>query len=175
MQAFYGLIAMAIVALIGLTMQRSINGNQQRIVVNEVATDLSGVAIEIIEHIGTKAFDAKTDTNKVTTFPAVTSHYELTDPSDGLEWGGCTNYLLCEDVDDFDGMMFTWTKNELIYDVTIDVIYVDPDNPDVASGKSFAKSVEVAVTNPYMKIGSSNTPLTINMYRVFTYQRSTTL
>lgn len=175
MQAFYGLIAMGIVALLGLTMQRSINGNQQRIVVNEVATDLSGVAIEVLEHVGSKAYDAKTDTNKVTTFPAVTTYYELTDPSDGLQWGACNNYLLCDDVDDFDGMMMTWTKDGLVYDIAIDVEYVDPDNPDVATGKSFAKSVEVAVTNPYMKIGSSNTPLTINMYRVFTYQRSTTL
>ncbi len=173
MQAFYGLIAMAIVALVGLTMQRSINGNQQRIVVNEVATDLSGVAVEVLEHIGSKAFDARTDTNKVTVFPAVTSASQLTSPTDATEWGACTNYQLCEDIDDFDGMMLTRNRDGLEYQITIDVEYVDPDNPDTPSGKSYAKAVEVAVSNPYMKVGSSNTPLTVNMYRVFTYQRST--
>jgi len=97
MQTFYSLIAIALVGLLALSLHRATKGLQQRMVVNEVATQLSGVAVEILERIGQEPFDSKTDTTKVFKFPAVTDPGQLTNAA---AFGGCMDFNACEDIDE---------------------------------------------------------------------------
>jgi len=171
MQALYGLLAMALVAILSLTVMRATRSTDNSILVNEMATQASGVGVDVLEAIGRLPFDSKTDTTKVFTFPTVTSADELTGEG---SFGGCASFADCEDIDDFDGLTVTRTLDDFEYDVEIQVRYVSEDSPDVYSGgNTFAKEVRVQITNPYIFFGDPSNPLTIEMRRVFTYQRAT--
>jgi len=171
MQTFYSLIAIALVGLLALSLHRGTKGLQQRMIVNEVATQLSGVAVETLERIGQEPFDAKTDTTKVSKFPAVTDPSQLTNAAD---FGGCFDFELCEDIDDFDGLIIVRDYETLRFTVTIGVRYVLEDQPDIPSaGPTYAKEVSVSVANPRMWFFDPSNKLTVTMSRVFTYQKAT--
>ena len=164
---------MGIVALLSMTVQRATHSIDSRKYVNEVVTRASGVATTTLEVIALRPFDEKTDTTKVTSFPAVTSAYQLTPEG---SFGGCTSFNLCEDLDDYDGMVLTRTYEGVPYTLTITVIYVDPLNPDVYSAtQTFAKEVLVEVENPYIKVGATGTPLKVPFRRVFGYDKATSI
>jgi hypothetical protein len=167
----YGILAMAIVAILSLTVMRASRSTDQSIVLNEMATQASGVGVDVLEAIGRLPFDSETDTTKVTTIPAVESADELTGEG---SFGGCTSFADCEDIDDFDGLTTTRTLDGFDYEVEIDVRYVEEDTPDTYSAtNTFAKQVRVLITNPHIYFGDPSNLLTIEMRRVFTYQRST--
>ncbi len=173
MQVFYALIAILLLALLSLTVQRTTQRLDARMHVNEVVTQASGVATSIVEAVGVRPFDSKTDTTKVTAFPAVTSENQLTA---AVNFGGCTSFLLCEDIDDFDGLVITRNRDGFEFTATITVSYVNPDNPALASGSNtYAKEVLVEITNPFLFVGSRSNLITVPFRRVFTYQKTTSI
>jgi hypothetical protein len=173
MQALYGILAMALVALLSLTVMQAKRGTDNRILVNEMATQASGVGVDILEAISRFPFDSKTDTLKVFTFPAVTSAAELTADAD---FGGATSFADAEDIDDFDGVTLVRTLDGFDYSVAVEVRYVVETTPDQYSGaQTFAKSVRLQITNPHIFFGDRSNPLTIEMRRVFTYQKATSV
>lgn len=173
MQVFYALIAIFILGLLSLTVQRSMHQLDSRMYVNEVVTQASGIATSVIDVIGSRPFDAKTDTLKVTTIPAVLSSDELTSAAG---FGGCATFLLCEDIDDFDGLVISRELNGFVFTVTISVRYVIPTDPTQTSGSNtFAKEVLVEVSNPYLFVGSQSNPITVPFRRVFSYQKTTSI
>ena len=83
---------------------------------------------------------------------------------------------LCEDLDDYDGMVLTRTVDGLPYTLTITVRYVQPLAPNVySSSQTFAKEVLVEVESPYLKVGKAGDPLKVPFRRVFTYDKATSL
>lgn len=171
MQVFYSLIAIFLLALLSLTVSRSTHRLDSRIYVNEVVTEASGVATSIIETIGQKPFDSKTDTTKVSTFPAVTSTTQLTPQAN---FGGCTVFALCEDIDDFHGLVITRQLNGFEFTATITVQYVNENDPDYLPGaQTYAKEVLVEITNRYVNSGSISAPITVPFRRIFSYQKAT--
>ena len=173
MQVFYSLIAILLVGLLSMTVQRSAHRMDSQIYVNEVVTQASGVATATLEVIGMRPFDSKTDTTKVSTFPAVTSQYQLTPEAD---FGGCVYFNLCEDIDDYDGMVIKREYDGFEYTVTITVRYVDPLNPTIYTGsQTFAKEILVEITNPYIYVGSSGNPITVPFRRIYSYQKATSI
>lgn len=160
---------MAIVALIAFTVSTSTRRSDLRMTVNEVSTQASGVAVDVIEHISRLPFDAKTDTSKVFVWPPVTSPAALT--SEG-SFGGCVSYGACESIEEFDGFTFPVIRDGFRYDVTVDVVYVLEDNPSTYSAtQTYAKQVTVSVASPHLNIGSG--PMTLQMRRVITYDKVT--
>lgn len=170
MQVFYALIAMLLLALLSLTLQRGTHSAERRQIVNEMTTQLVGVGIDVIEHIGRQPFDSQTDSNKVATVPPVTNAAQLTPKG---SFGGCTDYNACEDVDDFDGLTITRDVGGLDFDVVIEINYVDENNPDVQPGfNTFAKEIRLSISSPHLYITKS-IPLTVQIARVRAYDRAT--
>ena len=164
---------MSLVALLSLTVMQAKRGTDNRILVNEIATQASGAGVDILEAISRFPFDSKTDTLKVFTFPTVTSASELTAEAD---FGGATSFADAEDIDDFDGVTLIRLLDGFTYSVGVEVRYVMEAAPDQYSGtQTFAKEVRLQVTNPYIFFGDASNPLTIEMRRVFTYQRATSV
>lgn len=173
MQALYGILAMSLVALLSLTVMQASRSTENRIIVNEVATQATGAGVDVLEAIGRLPFDSKTDTMKVFTFPTVTGPNELTAEAD---FGGCVSFATCEDIDDFHGLTFVRTLDGFDFTVDVSVRYVVETSPDQYSGtQTFAKEVRLEITNPYIYFGSPSNPLTIELRRVFSYQRVTSV
>ncbi|MFV1981329.1 MAG: hypothetical protein ACC655_09270, partial [Rhodothermia bacterium] len=118
-------------------------------------------------------FDSKVDPDSVIVpelgYPIVLSAAQLTPES---SFGGCLDYSLCGDLDDFDGMIVTRGAGGLDYDATIEVKYVDENDPMVETGiQTFAKKVRIAVTQGSLIIGGE--PLSTSYSRVFIYDKPT--
>jgi hypothetical protein len=173
MQALYGILAMTLIALLSLTVMRAQRATETRIFVNEVATQVTGVGVDILEAIGRMPFDEKTDTTKVFTFPAVTNPNQLT-PQGSSEWGNKASFAACDDIDDFHGLTVVRNFDGFNYTVTITVRYVNLDTPEIApGGQTYAKEVLLNISNPSLYVGSPDNPITVPVRRVFTYQRAT--
>lgn len=176
MQVIYAFIAMLLVALLSLTLQRGIHSTERRQIVNEVSTQLVGVGIDVLEHIGRTTFDYAVDTNRVDIdpiedFPYVEDPAELTLPG---SFGSCSDYYSCKYIDGFDGMTVNRTVDGLDFEVDIFVQYVDEDNPDTASGvQTYAKEVRLEISSSALYLSSAANPLTVEIARVYTYQQPT--
>ena len=171
MQALYGILAMAVVAILSLTVMRASRSTDTSIRMNEITTQMSGVGVDVLEAIGREPFDSETDTTKVSTFPAVTSPAQLTDEG---SFGGCASFSACEDVDDFDDLTFTRQLDGFSYVIEIQVRYVDEDQPDVYAGtQTYAKEVRALITNQHVYLGNPSNLLTVEMRRVITYDKVT--
>ncbi len=169
MQTLYALLAMALVALLSLTVASSSRRSSQRMAVSEVSTQASGVAIDVIEQIARAPFDVATDTSKVSVWPPVSSAAGLTAEAD---FGGCAYFNTCESVEEFDGVTFDYTRDGFTYGVSIVVRYVDEDNPNYQTGsQTFAKQVTVDIASPHLQIGAA--PAVLRMQRVITYDKVT--
>jgi len=172
----YGILAILLLAFLGLNMLRGQLRTEDRMIVNEVATDLSGVAYSILDFIGRTPFDELTDESKreqPVAYPVITSTSGLTPVAN---FGGCGALTLvnptCDDIDDFDGLTGTRTVGGLDYTFTVSVRYVVPTAPETAAGgNSYAKEVEVEVSNPHLTMNGA--PLPVALRRVFTYNRHT--
>lgn len=182
-QLIYAILALLMIMFLSMNMQRNVGRDQQEQAVNEVGTQLIGVGTEVLEHIGGRYFDAYSFGNR-NQRPycgriADDQLYLLSDesrpPSDpGNTHGDCVNYVNCPYIEGFQGDTLTITRGEFDYEVVItDVEYVNPaDFNDTAWGNqpSFAKRVEVQVTNPNLYLGDDPTnTFTLEMDRVFTY------
>ena len=173
-QVIYALAALVIAAILSFQFLLGSRTTNARVHSNEILTQVSGVATEVIEDIGSRAFDNRTREDLFETPPD--SAGDLTDPGD-FGWGGTPEACdtLCMDIDDFHGLTFQEEHDGIDFEVTVTVRYVDPDNPEtVVGGKSFAKEVILEITNP--NIFFENNPdslLTIEVGRVFTYFKTT--
>lgn len=178
MQVIYAFIAMLLVALLSLTLQRGIHSTERRQIVNEVSTQLVGVGIDVLEYIGRHPFDYAVDTSRVDIdaiddFPYVTDASQLADP--GTFGGGCPDYYSCTYIDDFEAVTITRNVDGLDYQVDIFVQYVDENQPDTPSAvPTFAKEVRVEISSTSLYLSSPAYPLTVLIARVFAYDQPTT-
>ena len=180
MHLLYALLAMLLVALFSLNMQRGIHATEQQMIVNEVATQLTGVGVDVLEHIERTPFDENTDESKQVPleYPVITGTGQLT-PDGGAQWGGCTSLALsdpsCDDIDDFDGVSVDVDVDGLVYTVEVAVQYVSPATTPAtlapSGAQTYAKEVTLTISNPYLLLGG--TPLQVELKRVFTYNRHT--
>ena len=105
----------------------------------------TSIATSIIEEAQSKAFDAKTDTNSVSTVLGLTSSLLL-----GPESGETADSLF-NDFDDFDG----YTKRDstmpsAIFDISCQVVYVTPDNLEGSSlAQTWHKKINITITSPF--------------------------
>lgn len=175
-QTLYGILAIMLVMFLSLNVVRGTTSTQQKMILNEVGTLLTGIGMDVLDHIERKPFDRATDESKTAgppTYPMVTVAAQLTGENTG-EWGtnACAGFLLCDDIDDFDGQTVTRDLDGLVYTVEIEVHYVDAATfADSGGTKTFAKEVTVTISNPYLTIGDD--PLEVAISRVFTYERIT--
>ncbi len=177
-QTLYGFIAIGLVMLLSLNLLRAATSTEQRMILNEVATQVTGIAVDLMEHLGNKAFDENTDETGIepSDFPLVTSPSMLT-PDNGPDWGGCPSLYdnTCNDIDDFDGMTIERDVEGLAYRAAIEVRYVNETSPNTTSGVStYAKEVVITVTTPaYRHLLIGGAPLEVRLSRVFAYKRIT--
>ena len=177
MHLIYAVLAIMLVGVFSMNMHRSMHQAQHKMVLNEVTTELTGAAYDVLEHIGRQPFDENTNEQKISplVYPIITAENQLTQAG-GAEWGTCTSLSVtadtCDDLDDFDGVATTVVVDGFQYDVEIDVAYVDPANPNSLPGtRTYAKQVAVTISNTYIRVGGQ--PLEVTIKRVFTYNRHT--
>lgn len=176
MHLIYAVLSILLVGLFSMNMFRSMHHVQNKMVVNEVVTELTGAGYDVLEFIGRRPFDENTDESKITplTYPVINGTNQLTAK---VDFEGCTALAVsnpaCDDIDDFDGLTVTVGVDGFQYEISIAVNYVDPLNPDTpAAGKTFAKEVALTITNPYLLVGGQ--PLEVKLKRVYTYNRHIT-
>ena len=160
-QTLLAFLAMILVTAFSLVYQRSMIDSRKQMIQDEMETLASGVALELFEYIGSRDFDAQTANGTVTP--------ENPDPAllTPLPFSGVATFEEAQDIDDFHGLSFTRTFRvddvTFDFDVTVEVYYVDPQEPEEAmSTPTLAKKVVLTLTNKHMI-----RPLTIS--RVFTY------
>ncbi len=109
---------------------------------NESIVTGSGICQSIVDEINAKSFDETTVGGAITVKEGLTVSASL-----GPD-GGETNYLLYDDVDDFDNHARTVSSERLgDFVATVTVSYVNFDTPDTESmTRSFYKKVSVEVT-----------------------------
>ena len=142
----------------------------------EMEVMASGVALQVMEYVGRKAFDDQTvGGNKVTDLDLLTGAGSF-----GVD-GRCDvvapvetayPYNTCDDLDDFHQMAaervpFILKSDTVFFDVTVEVKYVNADGSQ-AVGNSFDKKVVVSVqhtdSQKYLK-------LPVILSRTFSYER----
>ncbi len=169
MQTLYALIALAIAMLFSVSAQRSMHQTYEQIVLNEVATQVRGVGVEVLEDIGTSFFDAAADTT-LPTYTRITNVTQLTDPADF--GASCSAIETCIYIEGFDGKTTKRTVDGLKYTLQVEVRYVELTSPSTVSATpTYAKEVLLHIQSPHLRLGDN--PLTVTMARTFTYQRAT--
>jgi disulfide oxidoreductase YuzD len=173
-QFIYALAALGLTMILSLNLSNGARRTAQSVFINEAATQLSGVAYDVLEDIERAgiAFDKETDESrhpKPVMFPLVKTSGELTPVA---QFGGCVDFDACRDVDDFDGLQITRTTQNHVYLIDFSVRYVDESNPtEVASTQTFAKRISAKVTHPSIMINGE--PLQVTISRIVTYHRVT--
>ena len=130
--------------LISLNVQRASLSAKVQVIDNEMETMASGIALEVVDYIGTTAFDA-----------ATVDGDEVEDPDEltPAPFSAGKSYQDADDIDDFHEMQ-THTISAFDFDFDVDVIvqYVEEDDPEqVASSQTFAKKVTVVVSNDFLR------------------------
>ena len=174
-QVIYALAALAMTGILSFQFLLGSAAIRTRVYSNEILTQVSGVANEIIEDIGTRAFDNRTREDLYNEAP--TSASELTASGD---FGGVVlaNYANCDssclDIDDYHGLTFVRNRDGIDFVVAISVRYVDPDNPEVeAFTQTYAKEVILTITNPNIyRFNNPDSLIQIEIGRVFGYFRT---
>lgn len=200
MHLLYSLISVMLVGVLALSAMQMSAHSEQRIIANEITTQVTGVADEVFDHAGAYWYDeAVNESNshrQPPIFPVITSASGLTPvthaPGMGSDgWGGCTAAIYdtdanmgkrrlqnsarpvtCDDLDDMHGLELDMDRDGLTYTVNVAVEYVDPYAPtSTSSSQTFAKRMTLTIaTNDYL-IGGD--PLEVEMSRVYTYKRIT--
>ena len=175
MHMIYAVLSIMLVGIFSTNMFRSIHQGELKMITNEVVTELTGAGYSVLEFIGRRAFDENTDESKIDplVYPVITGTGQLTSIAG---FGGCASLTLadpgCDDIDDFDGVTVDVDHGEFVYEVVVDVQYVDPQTAVPSGSPTYAKEVTLTLTNPYVLIGGQ--PLQVTVSRVFTYGRHTT-
>lgn len=182
-QLLYSVAALAIVMVFSLAFRGNMIASNQKVFLNEIGTQLTGVAYDVLDDIGRKdlAFDRNTNESLLTppiNYPLINGCSENTSPG-SINWGcsncgGCTDafYDGCQDIDDFHGFSGADTVRGILYEFDISVQYVSETDPDDnAVGVTCHKEVTVDVVAPWFPVG--NDTLRTSLSRVFTYDRIT--
>jgi len=175
MQHFIYLIAAVLLTVtMSSNLMKSTRSASERVFINEVETQLTGVAYDVLENIERRGipFDESTDESqlpKPVKFPVVRVASELTPAS---EFGGCNDYDICTDVDDFHGMTITKTTQGTTFVVALSVRYVSESDPTIPVGsQTFTKEITARVSIPSVLI--NGIPISVSVSRLVTYHRIT--
>lgn len=174
-QILYTLVAIALLAMIGLNLQRGAAHTAQQQTFNEVATQLTGVGIEVLEHIARDSVYFDRHAFDFRSVPPACGRIDSTQIAlfaDPAAFGGQT-YTGSRFIEGFHGLKETIDRDGLEYEVGITVRYVDEVTHVVSSTETFAKEVLLDITNPYLHLGDPDNPVTVRMSRVFTYDKVT--
>lgn len=139
-----GLLALMSSMLISLNVQRASLNAKVQVIDNEMETMAGGVALEVLDYIGTKDFDSATADGK-----EVNSPNELTPQP----FSTGQPFASADDVDDFHGMQ-THTVAEFGFEFNVDAVvqYVNEDDPEQTSGsQTYAKRVTVTVSSEHLR------------------------
>ena len=149
-----GLLGLMITMLLSFNVQRASVTAKVQVINNEMETIASGVALEVLDYVGSKPFDT------ATALGPVENASELTP----LPFSSGLAFEEADDLDDFHHIELH-TLPEFDFDFTVDltVEYVEENDPAViATTQTFAKKVTVTITNAYLQ-----TPVTLS--QVYTY------
>ena len=168
-QMLYAVAAVALAATVSyIVMSGSIAVEQQEFQ-NEIATQYTGVAHEVFEHIGNWPFDARTDS--LVNEEAPSSPGELTAEAN---FGGGWCYSAGCDIDNFDGDSTLVQREGTAYVVHVDVKYVNETDPTQLAGtQTYAKRVMLTITNPLLRDKELDMVMPVEISRVFTYLKTT--
>lgn len=174
-QTIYGLIALALVSMLALSMHQGTTNTQQRHILNEVTTQVTGVGVEVFEHIGRPgiAFD-KFVVDTESTFPTCgrTTSADVFTPEDAFV--PAESYASSAYIEGFDGMTdVPIDRDDIPFEVDIEVSYVDPVTLVPSSVPTFAKEVTLTIASPFLFVKTPETPLEVRMQRVFEYDMVT--
>ncbi len=154
-QTMIGLLALMASMLISLNVQRASLSAQLDVIHSEMETIAGGVALDVLEHVGLKAFDEETKDGNT-----VESPEDLTP----LPFSTGKHYEDADDLDDFNEMQtYVITEFDFDFEVDIRVEYVDEDDPEqVSTTQTFVKKVTVTV-------GNANLPQPVQIAYVYAY------
>ena len=171
-QMIYSIAAVAMAGALSLSVSRGSVAGKKQVIRHQLVSQVSGVANEILEDIGSKPFDYRTSEANFPTPP--NSAAELTQVSNF--GGNCDPELDCADIDDFHGKTLSRLPGGLPFDVAVTVSYVNEDDPNAtASVPTFAKEVTLTITSPFIYHGRPDNLIPITISRVFTYFKNTTV
>ena len=172
-QVIYAVLALAIIGFLTLFLGRSQQTVYHQMYQNEMLTQVSGVANELMEDIGAHPFDFYTedgqgwDEENPPMLDGITA-------DGGPEWGNsCTMFVNC-DIDDFDNPdvgTFERVRNGIEFDITTEVGYVNEDDPTLDSGvRTWMKEVTLTISSPQIyKQNNPDSLIEVTMSRVFSY------
>jgi hypothetical protein len=202
MHLLYALIALMLVGVLALSSMRMSTQSEQRMISNEIMTQVTGLADEVFDHADAYWFDERTNEQRVTIQPPIfpiiqaSQTSDLTSPSavpgigsDG--WSGCTDAIYapdantgqmrlqnaarpqsCDDLDDLHGLRLDMDRGGLTYRVDVSVEYVEPLNPTNPSA-SQTFAKRLSLRIVTEDYQIAGNPLEVEMSRVFTYDRVT--
>lgn len=175
-QTLYALLALSILSLFSFNQRRALLQSYASMIDDEMEVMASGVALQVMEYIGSKDFDDATkNSNRIDSAALLSSEGSFgvstrCDVVAPIEETG--SYQVCDDLDDFHKMKlervpFFMEQDTVFFDVTSLISYVDNSGKDTAS-RSFNKKVEVIVQSP-----DSTTFLRepVHLIRTFTYEK----
>jgi len=153
-QTMMGLLALMTAMLLSLNVNRTSLSAKVQVIDNEMETIAGGVALEVLDYVGTKSFDAATATA------------EVEDPQDltALPFATGMSYTQADDIDDFHQIQtHSLPEFEFDFEIDISVEYVDENVPEVtATSPTFAKKVTVTVSNEFLQAP-------VHLSQVYTY------
>lgn len=157
------LLTIGAIMLLGsviLTVNRSLNTNNQILLNSNIGLEEVSLATSIIEEAQGKAFDEQTDTNTVSSLSQLTPVASL-----GQENGDSADF---NDFDDYNGLnnhghVDTVRLSTGIYIDSTRVYYVNLNNPDgISTTATWSKRLDVWVWN-------KDVPDTVKMHTIFSY------
>lgn len=176
-QIIFATLALALATMMSFGQTKSIRHSRERLLDDEVEVMASGVALQVIEHVGSKRFDAAVGDGSVpvtsatalqATFPSgnrcdVTLPIQTTSP-----------YANCDDVEDFHGMAweelpFVAGADTVRFEVSARVNYVDAATQDTTTTRTFHKRVTVLVRSKADAGGRTMLRMPVRLPRVYSY------
>ena len=141
-QTIMGLLGLTIAMLLSLNVHRASLTAKVYVIDNEMETIASGIALEVLDYVGSKPFDA------ATTNGTVDNASELTP----LPFSTGMTYQEAGDIDDFHQIQtYSLPAFDFDFDIDITVAYVDENDPErIAGSQTFAKRVTVTINDEYL-------------------------
>ena len=141
-QTIMGLLGLMIAMLLSLNVHRASLTAKIYIIDNEMETIASGIALEVLDYVGSKPFDAATAND------TVNNASELTP----LPFATGMTYQEADDIDDFHQIQtYSLSAFDFDFDIDITVAYVDENDPEItAVSQTFAKKVTVTINSEYL-------------------------
>jgi hypothetical protein len=173
MQVFYGILAMMVLGILSLTMNRSIYGTETQMVVNEYSTQMTGIAGEVLDQVGSLPYDAITLSGIIVKTTSALSDPILGAPACSINKDTAVDQYFkgCLAMNDLHGKNGTRMVGGLPFDVEVRMWYVDNAGNKLTSGTSFKKEVRVLVKTGDLRVGANNDSLKIEVFRTFSYPR----